>query len=136
MATLLQVKNRVDAWLVGIWPTVQARQDAYFVAHGRYWQGLITATNIPNHLTGGFADAIADKLSNHPTDIASTWLDVLPEINGVAIPAAFVIDAYQSPAGHGYVATVIGALNGTVYSRSQNVGPLTDRTQAWAQVGT
>lgn len=135
MATLQNVRDRVDTWLAARWPTVQARQTAYAATHnGRYWQGLVSAANIPNHLTGGFADAIADRLGGKPTDQSETWLDFLPEINGVAIPAAVTMDVYQTSAGWGYVATIFAALNGTAYTRSQNVGPETGRTVAWTQV--
>lgn len=133
MATLAQVKTRVDDWLAARWPTVQARQTAYAAAHnGRYWQGLRCMAVEPNHTTAQFNDAVSDLLGGHPTDQAESWLDFLPEINGgTAIPAVFVMDAYQAPSGHGYVAHVYARYNGTLYHRTQNVGPLTERTQAW-----
>lgn len=135
MATLAQVRTRVDDWLTARWPTVQARQTAYAAAHGgRYFQGIRTHTVEPNHTTATFADTTSDKLATKPTDQAEDWLSFLSEINGVAIPAVFVMDVYQSPSGWGYVAHVYARHNGVLYHRAQNVGPETDRTQAWHAV--
>lgn len=136
MATLAQVRDRVDDWLTARWPTVQARQTAYAAAHnGRYWQGLRCMVAEPNHTTAQFNDATPDRMSSKPTDQAESWMDFLSEINGVAIPAVFIMDAYQAPAGHGYVAHVYARHNGTLYHRAQNVGPETFRTQAWHVAG-
>lgn len=132
MATLAQLRTRVDDWLAARWPTVLARQDAFFTNRGRYWQGLITHTVIPAHTTAVDADVVADRLAMHPTDQAQSWLDVLAELSGIVFPAALVMDVYDGPQGKGYVATIFVRHNGTLYSRSQNVGPESFRTQAWA----
>jgi hypothetical protein len=134
MATLAQVRTRVDNWLEARWPTVQSRQEAYYAVHSKYWQGLRCMAAEPNHTTAQFNDAVSDLLNGKPTDQAETWLDFLAEISGVAIPAVFVMDTYQSPGGHGYVAHVYAAHNGTLYHRAQNVGPETGRTVAWHAV--
>lgn len=134
MPTLAQVRTRVDDWLTARWPTVQNRQDAYFQAHDRYWQGLRTHAITPNHTTASFADSISDLLANHPTDQEDDWLDFLSEIENVAIPAIFVMDVYDGPEGQGYVGHVYAAHNGTVYHRAQNVGPESYRTQGWHEL--
>lgn len=131
MATLAQVRTRVDDWLAARWPTVQARQEVYLAAHGHYWQGKRTATLAPDHKTAAFEDAKADPLTDKPTDQSETWKDFLPEIDDLAIPCVFTVDVYSSPKGDGYVATVTAAYNGIVYSRSHNVGPESERTVAW-----
>ena len=131
MPTLLQVHSRANTWLTARWPVVQARQEDYLAAHGHYWQGLKTATVEPKHTTAAFADAKQDRLAVKPTDHIEAWLDFLAEIDDLAIPAALICDVYDGPLGHGYVATVIAQYNGTVYSRSQNVGKETWRTLNW-----
>lgn len=131
MASLAQVRTRVDDWLAARWPTVQARQATYAANHnGRYWQGLKTHTGEPNHTTATFADATPDRMTSKPSDQAETWRDFLDEINGVAIPAVFVMDCYQAPGGWGYVAHVYARHNGVLYHRAQGVGP-ENRNQAW-----
>jgi hypothetical protein len=132
--TLNQVRNKVDNWLAVRWPTVQGRQEAYLLAHGRYWQGLRTHTFDLAYTTQVDAEANGNALTDHPTDQTESWLDFVPEWGGTALPAVFVMDVYQSPAGWGYVATVTVLHNGTRYRRSQNVGSETWRTQAWVVV--
>jgi len=131
MPTLAAVRTTVDNWLAARWPVVTARQDAYFANHGRYWQGLRTHLAIPSHTNSTDGSAVADRLAEHPTDQASSWLDVLAEWSGVPIAAAVVMAAYEGPLGHGYVGTVILLHNGTTYLRRQNVGPESYRTEAW-----
>ena len=78
-------------------------------------------------------DTTPDRLSDHPTDQAASWLDqfdALPE----KFPAALRCDVYDGPGGHGYVVTVRGVLGGVTWERSHNVGPETHRTAAWHQV--
>lgn len=48
------------------------------------------------------------------------------------MPAAMVIDVYDGPQGKGWQATVFVRVLGTVYSRTQQVGPETWRNRAWA----
>lgn len=133
MPSLAQVRNRVDDWLAARWPTVQARQATYAANHGgRYWQGLRNLSFEPLHTTQSFADATPDLMDSHPTDQAETWLDFLPEIENVAIPACVIFDVYQNSDGWGYVATVMARHNGTIYRRSQNgAGTETWRTEGW-----
>lgn len=131
MATLAQLRTRVDDWLAARWPTVLARQDTFFANRGRYWQGLITHTVVPAHTTAADADTVADRLSFKPTDQAQSWLDVLAELSGIAFPAALAVDVYDGTQGKGYVATIFVRYNGTIYTRSKNVGPESYRDVAW-----
>lgn len=131
MPTLGQMRNHADDWLQARWSTVQTRQENYKAAHGVYWQGLRSHTVEVNHTTADYDDQIADNLAGHPTDQSDNWLDILPEVDGIAFPAVFVMDVYKGPLGDGYVATVYAKYNGTIYSRSQNVGPESWRTLDW-----
>lgn len=127
--TLAQARTKVDTFLADHWPTVLARQETYFAAHGRYWQGLRAFTIPPVQAE----DATPDCLSSHPADQAETWLDVFPDLPA-QWPASVRCDVYDGPSGMGYVVTVRGTLNGVTWERSRNVGPLTERTAAWHQV--
>lgn len=131
MPTLIQVRNRCDTILASHWPNVQARQAAYRARTGRYWQGLRSHLVTPAHLTAAYSDAAPDRYASKPTDQAESWAEVLREISGVAIPMTITMDVYNGPQGWGYVAAVEARYNGTLYRRSQNVGPEDFRTQPW-----
>ena len=131
MPTLSAVRNRVDTILANHWPNVQARQAAYFARTGRYWQGLRTHLVTPAHVTAAYSDVAPTRYTDKPTDQAESWAAALQEIEGVALPMTIIMDVYQTPQGWGYVATVEVRYNGTLYSRSQNVGVEAWRTVAW-----
>lgn len=132
--TLAEWRDRVNTFLANRLPLVTDRQNAYFSAHGRYWQGL--RTNIADLHYTDTVDAAApgDNLNSAPTDQIETWLAVLPELDGVSLPAVLWIDTYSGPQGHGWVATVLICHNSICYTRSHNVGPETWRTAAWQAV--
>lgn len=134
MANLVQLRDRVDTWLADKWPTVVARQENYRTNRGVYWQGLKTHTITPVHTNGSDGDSIPDQLNASPTDQFSNWSTVFPEWDGVPIPCSLAVDVYSSPEGEGWVATLEVVFNGVTYSRSQNVGPLSNLTKAWHEV--
>ena len=37
MATLVQIRDKANAKLAELWPVLQAKQDAYFAKHGKYF---------------------------------------------------------------------------------------------------
>lgn len=131
MATLAQLRTRVNTFLSNHWPTFVARQENYFQNRGRYWQGLLTHTIVPNHTNAAEGDSIADRLRINPTDQFEDWIAAFPEWDGVSIPAALKCDVYDGPRGKGYCVTLYIYYNGTLYSRAQNVGPESERTYDW-----
>jgi hypothetical protein len=131
MATLAQVRTRVNAWLADRWPIVVARQENYRANRGRYWQGLLSHSIVPAHTNGADGDAVADRLTQNPSDQFDTWKNVFPEWDGAPLPAAIRCDTYSGPLGDGYCVTIFIRFNGTLYSRSQNVGPESHRTHDW-----
>ena len=131
MPTLANVRDRVDNWLVNtVWPVIVTRQETYQATHGTYWQGLVTHSIPPDHVTADYADTVPDMLDGQPHDQPVSWTAFIPELN-TSLPAAFVIDVYDGPDGQGYVGSVFVRYNGTLYSRRQNHGPETWRTEAW-----
>ena len=130
-ATLAQVRTRVDDWLTARWQTVVNRQNNFFEQHGRYWQGLVTHADFPNHTSQDYGDTAADRLGIKPSDEVLTWAEAFPALEGINFPAALRIDNYESPEGHGWVATIWVMHNGTIYTRAQNIGPETWRTHGW-----
>lgn len=127
--TPAEIRTAADNWLSARWPTVVARQTTYASNHnGRYWQGLVTHSNIPVDAV----DTLADLLNNHPTDQNVNWNQAIPGLP-TNWPIAIVMDAYDGPDGTGFVGRVFVFITelGKVFTRSQNVGPETWRTEGW-----
>lgn len=123
---MAQIRTAVDARLTALWSTVTAAQDMYAAGHnGRYWQGLRSASTIPSEGN----ESLPDIGTRCPTDqIGVPWPAA---IRNAVQPMAVASDVYDSPLGTGYVITVWVRVLGTLYARSQNVGPEQFRTQAW-----
>lgn len=138
MPTLTQVRDAIDARLATLWTTqIVPKQDAYFVAYGKYWQGIITTplASLPDNPSNGIPVLleVIPTLTGHPTDQSETWADA--QINlGVTIPMALEIHAYGGALGQGYVGIVYCRWNGNIYTKRQNSGPETWRTADWALV--
>jgi len=127
--TLSEVRDKADAKLVNLWVNqIRPKQLAYFATHGKYWQGLVTSS-IPED----GADIVADYTSR-PSDQAETWEDMFGGPLDANLPVALRVDVYEAPAGWGFVARVWIRYAGTVYTKSQNYGPETWRTQDWTEV--
>jgi hypothetical protein len=144
MPTLVQIRNRVDAWLADRWTTLAARQELFVGDRGRYWQGLPTHSEIPLHTTEADGDAIPDRYTRETRDQNDRWADIFPEWEAESIPCLLRVDAYIAPGARlpsggarqtpGYVASIWLRHDGVTYARSQNVGPLDDRTHGWRRV--
>ncbi len=128
--TLIQVRNRVNTWLtnhVGGANGLVSKQNAYAASHGgKFWQGLITFTAIPNHTASTAADAPADRLTAHPTDQTNSWHDLFPAWDSETFPAAAKIDVYDGPSGKGWFLTVFVRYDGVTYARRKWWGPVTN----------
>jgi hypothetical protein len=138
MPTLARVRTYVDDRLADLWQNqIIPRQDAYFASHGKYWQGLRTAvlSALPDNTDDGSTTVreATPTTNTHPTDQAETWTDVGIDL-GTSIPMALQIDSYGGPFGDGYVGTVWALYDGEVYTRSQNRGPETYRTEPWRRM--
>ena len=127
MATLAQVRTKVDNWLTTFWPNVVTRQATYLANHGQYWQGLWTHSVQPTDN----ADTAPDLLASHPTDQLESWLGTLDDLLPANMPAALKIDVYDGPEEMGFVGTVAVKFNSKIYMRSRNEGPEIYRTEAW-----
>lgn len=134
-ATLASARAKVDTWLTNNFPTVITKQNTYFASHDRYWQGLLTCSGtnqIPNFTAASDGDSVPDNLDSKPYYESESIADIFPGFVGLPLPAAFLCDQYVGPLGVGYVVTVFVRFNGTIYTRSHNVGPETWRESAWA----
>lgn len=134
MPTLNQMRNMIDNFVTNKWSTIVARQENFRANRGRYWQGLATHSACPAHASNSDGSKVGDRLNEGPGDQFSTWLNVFPEWLSELLPACVRVDVYDGPEGQGWVLTVEAMHNGTLYRRSQNVGPESHRTKAWHTV--
>lgn len=113
---------------------IQPKQDAYLLANGRYWQGIVTTDrllvpNNPNDATDVVLEVLPD-IDRKPTDQAESWRT--SGINlGTTLPMAIEVHVYNGPQGHGYVGIVYARWDDTIYTRKHNSGPETWRTEPW-----
>lgn len=139
MPTLARVRMYVDDRLTDLWQNqIVPRQDAYFAARGKYWQGLRTGvlTALPDNTDDGRTDVreVSPLVLTHPTDQAETWTDAGIDL-GSSIPMVLSIDTYGGPFGDGYVGTVWAMYDGDVFTRAQNRGAEDYRTYDWRRAG-
>jgi hypothetical protein len=134
MPNLNQTRNKVNVWFGNRWQAIVDRQLAYMATHGNFWQGLYTHTFDLLYTTNVDAEAPGDNLTSHPTDQAETWVDIVPEWAGLALPARFVCDVYEGPLGEGFSLTAYMFHNGALNVKAQQYGPETWRAYDWQVV--
>lgn len=134
MATLVQMRSAVDAWLDGKFPTIVARQENYRANRGSYWQGLRTHSSPPAYTNAKDGSSLGNRLGIHPTDQFEDWLAVFPEWASEALPVSVWVDVYDGPTGKGWAIGVEATYDGILWRRVKNVGPETHREVAWSQV--
>lgn len=133
MATLVQIRDKVDPILADLATKIDNRQQVYFANNGQYWQGKWTSLNPP--VDG--ADTTPDNLTDTPTNITTRWNQLLAGADLPSqLPMRLRCDVYENVVGWGYWLTVqVKLLNGDVWQRSRNMrGDETQNTQAWHKV--
>lgn len=86
------ILNRFSAQF---WPAMVSRQNSYFAANGRYWQGRRTHTVIP----ADGAAVVPDRASSRPSDSIGSWSD---RLTMPAMRCAVQCDVHDGPAGKSY----------------------------------
>lgn len=134
--SLTTVRNRVDNWLTASrWQNLVDRQEAFLLAHGKYFQGKWTHAAIVTQTDALTGDTIPTALADHPHDQVQDWRNFTGNIfDALPFPCRLRIDVYQGPQGWGWVACLQVIYNGNTYERSRSVGPDASRTSAWALV--
>lgn len=129
---LASLQLRVDTWITNNITAITSSQTSFRAANPHYFQGRLTHTSIPSHTDAADGDAPADKLAVHPGDQAESWLDVMPFLDGQAMPAALRIDIYKGQQGQGWVLIAFIKHNGVTYNRSIATGLEADmRNAGW-----
>lgn len=130
--SLASVSQRIDDWLTPKWSNLVNKQDDYFTAHGRYFQGLWTHANEIIQTDANDGDQLPDRLLNTPTDQRHTWIDfIATALTTLQFPARLRMDVYDGPRGKGWSATLQVRYEGTLYEKTQQVGLETYRTHDW-----
>lgn len=143
--TLAEIKAQADTWLAGtLWPLVQTKQAAHLARYGCHWQGLLSHGAIPAdgaQTTPTVGNAVPTAYQVVDSTIVDPNVSKLvpvvpwpPAWQASPWPAAVQMTQYDGPQGKGYVGTVWVTVLGQTYTRSQNSGPETWRTQPWTQV--
>ena len=124
------LKTKIDGRLNLLLTHLEARQDTYFTAHGRYFQGIRTHAVLPK---GEIDEETPPNSRVKPTDQAEDWDDariLLP----AKMPFALAIDVYDGPRGKGWSARVEVDYRGSFYSRRVGFGPdAADHTHDWKE---
>jgi hypothetical protein len=104
MATLQQIRTKANDKLAEIWPNLQARQDAYFAKHGKYFQLLAgSALTLDGADTAFTVQLPSDEL--YAIDINTAWSETVP----------FQLEVHEWRSG--YLAIVTINHEGTLYRR-------------------
>ena len=128
--SLETTRNRIDDWLTPRWAWLTGKQDDYFTANGKYFQGLWTHTAEVDQ-TSEAGDTIPDNLTSSPTDQPHTWQDAIGNtFDALPLPARLRLDVYDGPQGKGWSATLQVKYGGNIYERTKGVGP-EGRDQNW-----
>ena len=131
MPTLGQLRAAIETDLAARYADIKAAQDAYFAAHGRYFQGVLTHTSIPAHTVAVQNDAAPDNMAGHPTDQAETWNDFLPGIAGQSMPAALETHVYDGPDGPGWTLRQRCSLESEEFQREREATGKAWRRERW-----
>jgi len=129
---LSDLRFRVDTWLTNHFSLLNSRQNTYKTAHGKFFQGFITHSVVPNQTDSTTNDVPANQLTLHPSDQTENWTDLIPELSSENMAGAIKIDVYKGPTGFGWVVSVYVKYNGTIYRRVKAIGnEASSRDEAW-----
>lgn len=124
--------DRLQVFLDKIMADLEPAQEAYFAAHGRYFQFL------PTHTERVPGERKSDRLDIRPSDQAESIKDVLGnKWNALSFVANVRCDVYVSNEGHGWmlVFEVDDEERGEPHQRVIARGPLADRLERdWEKV--
>ena len=121
--TQVTLKQRLDEIITDI----HNKQEAYFLTHGRYWQGLPTHSIPPK-------DGVETKVTRNkvkPNDQTEDWDDF--GFNVANLPFNMRVDIYESEKGFGYTITVVSDIDSKLYARSTGFGP-EETDKEWAEL--
>jgi hypothetical protein len=126
MATLAQIRTKVDSFLADLWAnTIVPKEEAYFALHGHYAQVLVSpVVRVSDDGTGIFT-------KRPPSDehFASDFDLTI----ATPIPAQIEIHTHDGVEQHGFTAHVYVEVLGKLYHRSKNY-QFGDTDVAWHEV--
>lgn len=126
-AQLRALRDAVDSDLAALFATIKAKQDAFFVGHGRYWHGRRTGTAPVDGVNASFS-----KLDEAPPNETESWADFAGSLGTRKF--TLQVDRYESPQGHGWFAQVWIRVNGELWTRVKGEGP-ENFDRPWTNLG-
>jgi hypothetical protein len=111
--TLLELKQKADPILADFWVALKAKQEAYFVKHGKYFQLLVSpTTEVIDGIDSAF---IVRKPSDEKflVDVDFAWATKIP----------FQIEVHEwvgAGDDKGYMAIVTVKVGEDIYQRTRN----------------
>ncbi|MBL0320274.1 MAG: hypothetical protein IPP74_13440 [Alphaproteobacteria bacterium] len=130
MGSLNELTEKVDHWFSGFEVEFTKKQDAFFSAHKRYWQGLSTHSEVPDQRSDRAGDTTADRLTAATTE-GDKWQDFMATIGETPLAASVTCNTYKSPEGDGYEIVLFFKYEGVLYTRVINYGPERSRDKNW-----
>lgn len=113
MATLAQIRDKVDTFLADLWVNkIVPKQEAYFAQHGRYAQVLISPTT---PLEDGAEGTFELRPAHYEQFIADFTFTI-----DVPIPMQIEIHQHQRGNEFGFTAFAWVVVNGKTYRRAKN----------------
>jgi hypothetical protein len=112
--------DQIDAVASALFSGVVAQQDAYYAAHGAYYQMLWTHSEPPATATA------PDSLGERPTDQPASPIQGLP----ATMRSRMRIDTYGKP--DGWTITLEAMIDGKAWRRSIDCGVDPSRSSGWA----
>jgi hypothetical protein len=110
--TLSELQQKANPVLLDFWNTLQARQDAYFAKHGRYFQ-LLVSPEIK--VIDGVDSTFSVRTPSYEQNIADYQLTY-----SALVPFQIEVHQYKSPNSFGYIAIVTAELlDGRTFKRSR-----------------
>lgn len=126
-----QLLAELDAAAEALAPAIQAAQEAYFQANGRYAQLLWVCKETP----ADGAEVALDNLDACPVHQDETGRDLAP-LAGLPTTARcnFACHRYQLGEEFGYVLALRAWVGNALWQRCVNVGPDETQAQEWAVI--
>ncbi len=123
------VKGAADGRKAVLDPTLVDKQNQYFIAHGKYFQGLAWS---PSPATDG--DTVTPNLALRPSYQLENWATAFPGVFSATEPSQMYITQYVGPKGKGYVVCMRVKASPDVFERCDNFGPEKTRTTPWTKL--
>ena len=110
------LNSDLNAEMESVLQDIQEVQNAYFIEHGQYWQGLASHSVVPSD-----GKSVDVDLLKKPHDQVEGWADV--GITQGRLPFSVKVDVYDGPRGKGYIVLFEIKKGKELYQKRVDLGP-------------